>query len=231
MNAMREVTLDPLTAGMPMGFTLLRVPFFLEPDYPTSEEFEETNRTRLIRKWGGVHEFAAQKSRHQLKERGREVSIEHFNLDRVASSTMLSHRLVQWVTKTKGINKAEQLYNILNERHFVIGQKLNSQDMLCEAAEEIGLEKAAVMRFLDSDEGYEEIARAQEMLRAARVHSIPTFILGGQSVSGAMHSTEFVKIFRQFERNGGDEALGASVFAEALGIPAPMMAETLEITG
>ena len=35
---------------------------------------------------------------------------------------MLSHRLVQWVTKTKGINKAEQLYNILNERHFVIGQ-------------------------------------------------------------------------------------------------------------
>ena len=56
-----------------------------------------------------------------MKERGLEVGIEHFNLDRVASSTMLSHRLVQWVTKTEGINKAEQLYNILNERHFVIG--------------------------------------------------------------------------------------------------------------
>ena len=28
----------------------VRVPFFLEPDYPTGEEFEETNRARLIRK-------------------------------------------------------------------------------------------------------------------------------------------------------------------------------------
>ena len=68
------------------------------------------------------------------------------------------------------------------------------------------------------------------MLRAARVHSIPTFVFGGQTVSGAMHSADFVKLFRDFERRGGDEALGASVFAEALGIPAPVMAESLEIT-
>ena len=60
---MREVTQNPLQPGAPLLFTLLRVPFFLEPEYPLDEEFEETNRTRLIRKWGGVQEFAAQKSR------------------------------------------------------------------------------------------------------------------------------------------------------------------------
>lgn len=53
------------------------------------------SRERLIRKWGGVAEFEAQKQRHRLKERGLEVGIKHFNLDRIASSTFLSHRLVQ----------------------------------------------------------------------------------------------------------------------------------------
>ena len=52
-------------------------------------------RERLIRKWGGEREFSAQKSRHMLKQRGQEVGIERFNLDRIASSTFLSHRLVQ----------------------------------------------------------------------------------------------------------------------------------------
>eukprot|EP01051_Picozoa_sp_SAG22_P024133 SAG22_NODE_6552_length_840_cov_1.109312_1_plen_101_part_01 len=101
-----------------MGFTVLRVPFFLEPDYSTEEEFGETNRVRLIRKWGGKAGWEEQKRRHALKERGREVGIQHFNLDRIASSTVSSHRLVQWITKTLGVNKAEQMYAELNSRHF-----------------------------------------------------------------------------------------------------------------
>ena len=34
------------------------------------------------------------------------VGIERFNLDRIASNTLASHRLVQWVTKTKGVTAA-----------------------------------------------------------------------------------------------------------------------------
>lgn len=64
---------------------------------------------RLVRKWGGTAGWEDQKRRHALKERGREVGIEHFNLDRIASSTVASHRLVQWVTKTLGINAAENM--------------------------------------------------------------------------------------------------------------------------
>ena len=113
-----------------MGFTVVRVPFFLEPDYPTDPSFEETNRARLIRKWGGSAGWESQKARHRLKERGQEVGIEHFNLDRIASNTFASHRVVQWVTRTLGTNSAERLYAELNRRHFVEGQKLNSREML-----------------------------------------------------------------------------------------------------
>ena len=77
MNAMREVASNPRTPGRPMGFNVVRVPFFLEPDYPTGEEFEETNRVRLLRKWGGQAGWDAQKRRHGMKERGREVRGTH----------------------------------------------------------------------------------------------------------------------------------------------------------
>ena len=72
---MRNLVENPMRPGEPVGFTVLRVPFFLEPDYDRSEAFEETNRTRLERKWGGKAAFAAQKNRHRLKERGQDVGI------------------------------------------------------------------------------------------------------------------------------------------------------------
>ena len=46
---MHEVQSEPLREGKPVQFSVLRVPFFLEPDYETSEVFEETNRARLVR--------------------------------------------------------------------------------------------------------------------------------------------------------------------------------------
>ena len=79
---MREVSGTPLDPQRPASFSMLRVPFFLEPDYPHSEDFEETNRVRLHRKWGGEQDFLAQKRRHRLKERGWAVGIPNFDLDR-----------------------------------------------------------------------------------------------------------------------------------------------------
>ena len=73
---MKQVAQHPMDAARPMAFSLLRVPFFLEPDYPQEAEFEETNRVRLVRKWGGAAGWEAQKSRHRLKERGQEVGID-----------------------------------------------------------------------------------------------------------------------------------------------------------
>ena len=104
---MNEVMSDPMDATNPVRFSVLRVPFFLEPGYDTDERFSETNRARLERKWGGKVAFAAQKHRHRLKERGQEVGIEAFKLDRTASNTLQSHRLVQWTAKTHGLAHSE----------------------------------------------------------------------------------------------------------------------------
>lgn len=188
-RAMRNLVEKPMRPGEPVGFTLLRVPFFLEPEYDRSESFQETNRSRLERKWGGKQAFALQKNRHKLKERGEEVGIKHFNLDRIASSTFASHRLVQWTSKGYGISTAEALYDDLNHRHFELGQKLNDRAMLVDAARNAGVDAAAAQSFLESEEGNQEIEAALDMLSRLGVSSIPTFVLGASRVvSGAIHA-------------------------------------------
>jgi len=217
-----------MVPGQPMGFTLLRVPFFLEPDYPRGPEFEETNRARLIRKWGGPAGWEEQKRQHRLKERGHEVGIAHFNLDRVASNTLASHRLVQWTTRTLGINAAEALYNNLNRLHFEEGRKLNDHDMLATQAAAVGADAAEARRVLASGEGAAQIAAAQEQLATLGVNGIPTLILGGRwrLPSGALGAQTLVDTFRSIEGMGGATD---TLFAKALEIPDAVMEERLAL--
>jgi len=209
-----------------LKFSVIRVPFLLEPEYPLDAHFEETNRQRLIRKWGGEKQFEEQKQRHRLKERGLEVGIQHFDLDRIASSTFMSHRLVQWATRAHGITKAEQLYSVLNRRHFEEGQKLNDKSMLAEAAAEVDIPAAEADAFLSSSEGNTEIRNALALLRQMGVNSIPTFVVQGRHVvSGAAHHSQLAVLFREIEQRG---EVGEPVFARVLGIPNERIEEGLQ---
>ena len=67
------------------------------------------------------------------------MGIEAFKLDRTASNTMQSHRLVQWAARHHGLEYSEALYDLLNVRHFVEGRKLNDRAMLLDAAAEVGI--------------------------------------------------------------------------------------------
>ena len=101
---------------------------------------------------------------------------------------------MQWATKTHGVAVSEALYDELNTRHFEKGQKLNSQSMLLDAAEAVGIDAEAAELFLESSEGYTEIEEVQATLRALRINSIPTFIVGGETVvGGAAHARDFVE--------------------------------------
>lgn len=94
---------------------MLRVPFFLEPSYSENKPYVEKNRDRLEKKWGGKRGWEEQKLRHDLKGRGLEAGIPHFNLDRLAANTMASHRLIQNLGKRYGLAVSEAVYDCLNE--------------------------------------------------------------------------------------------------------------------
>lgn len=215
---------NPLTERK-LTFSVIRVPFFLEPNYDEDLPFIESNRERLLKKWGGHQGWERQKLHHNLKGRGQEAGIPHFNLDRLASNSMASHRLIQHIGKRYGLQVSEGLYDKLNVYYFVDGHALNDKPRLAEvAAEEITrlrgcdpMSKEEILDFLESDQGRAEIESALAALAQLGIHGIPKFIVGGSYiVDGAAHSDVFVKLFRQIEEEGNE--LGKPVFADILGI-------------
>ena len=141
---------------------------------------------------------------------------------------MKSHRLVQYVTKTYGINEAEHLYDELNHRHFELGNKLNDEEMLAEAAMKIGVERRETLQFLKSNEGLGEIRAAQGVLRKMGISSIPTFIVDGKyCVSGALDGDSLARYFRDLLPELDQDGTSTSIFARVLKIPETVMKQDL----
>mmetsp|Transcript_1464 Transcript_1464/g.3976 ORF Transcript_1464/g.3976 Transcript_1464/m.3976 type:complete len:251 (-) Transcript_1464:299-1051(-) len=225
---MQTVVRQPLPQGQrPLQFAVLRVPFFLEPNYDETATFVESNRARLIQKWGGPEGWERQKARHDLKGRGQAAGIPHFNLDRLAANSMASHRLIQWIGKTYGLHASETIYDMLNHYYFVDGHSLNDKPRLAAVVakelEAVVLPDAKppteeeLLEFLNGNQGRAEIERALQALDRLGVHGIPKFIIDGQQiVDGAADSKVFVNIFRAIQRRG--VVHGEAVFADILGV-------------
>lgn len=226
---MDEIFSDPNPAAPhPLAFSVLRVPYFLEPDYDESLLFIESNRDRLVKKWGGNAGWESQKLRHDLKGRGLEAGIPHFNLDRLTGNTMASHRLIQYVGKRYGLNASEALYDALNVYYFVDGHSLNDRPRLAKMAHGCLtktlpdfkiMSSQEILKFLEGNEGRREIETALSTLHQLGIHGIPKFIIeGARVVDGAAHSNVFVKIFREIEARGSVENGGRPIFGEILGV-------------
>jgi len=225
---MEEVLKAPLpNAPRPLSFSVLRVPFFLEPHYAESKPFIETNRERLLKKWGGKQGWERQKAHHDLKGRGLAAGIPRFNLDRLASNSMASHRLIQHLGKRYGLRVSEAIYDRLNVYYFVEGHALNDRPRLANVvAEELEkvlaphdtiLSEEELLTFLNSREGTKEINEALDALVRLGVHGIPKFIIEGSTiVDGAADKNVFVRIFREIERKGTIES--GPFFGSILGV-------------
>ena len=234
---MEELLQNPSpTAPRPLAFSVLRIPFFLEPGYDESQPFIETNRERLIQKWGGEQGWEVQKQRHDLKGRGLEAGIPHFNLDRLASNTMASHRLIQFIGKQYGLGTSEAVYDLLNQYYFVDGHSLNDkpklasvvaahlQELLQNRKDVDAPTEQELLDFLESDEGRENIMNAVSALKQLGINSIPKFIIEGTTmVDGAAHAATFISIFREIEARGTVQ--GTAIFNDVLGVTDELVAK------
>jgi len=224
--AIDEVLHNPLPgAPKPLAFSILRIPFFLEPNYDENEIFVETNRQRLTKKWGGKAGWEHQKQIHDLKGRGLEAGIPFFNLDRKTSNTMASHRLIQHLGKMYGLAVSEAVYDKLNEYYFVDGHSLNDKPRLarvvCNLLEVILSQNAPsedeILEFLNGNEGREEITNVTHALNQLGISGIPKFIIEGKTmVDGAARSDTFVQIFRDIEKRGSVHS--GPIFNDVLGV-------------
>ena len=113
--------MDKLAAERPdLSIELHRVPFFLEPWYVDQPRgWWETHTTRQVRKFGSLEAFERVKAAHCLMPRACEAGLDACgwsdeNLDaRRQSSTMRAHRLIVWLDRTVGWQRAEDAYAAL----------------------------------------------------------------------------------------------------------------------
>lgn len=231
-KAIAEVMAHPLP-GAPESliFSIIRVPFFLEPEYDERKPFIESNRDRLLTKWGGKQGWERQKRNHDLKGRGLDAGIPHFNLDRLASNTMASHRLIQYIGKTYGLHVSEAIYDRLNVYYFVDGHSLNDRPLLAKVVtEELHRlvpenppTERELLEFLHGDQGRKEIERALAALRKLGIHGIPQFVIEGRTiVDGAAKPETFIRVFREIEKRGFVSQ--GTVFGDILGISEDLVA-------
>ena len=225
---MQTVLQEPMT-DRPLAFSVLRVPFFLEPDYDPSQPYIESNRERLIKKWGGEQGWEQQKSHHNLKGRGLEAGIPFFNLDRLAANSMASHRLIQYIGKNYGLHASEAVYDLLNVYYFVDGHSLNDKPRLAQVVADALVDLITptpdqqpptaefLLEFLEGNQGQAEIEQAYATLHQMGIHGIPKFIIEGQTVvDGAAHASVFVRVFRDIVQRG--QVARGPIFGEILGV-------------
>ena len=202
-----------------LTFSVVRVPFFLEPSYDDDEGFSESNVQRKHRMFGSHAAYMDFKKRHGLAPRALAAGIEApLDEDRVESSTMKSHRVVQHVAKEYGLAAAEALYDDLNTLHFIDGVRLNDAQMLAKAVVRSapGATEASVTEFLRSGGGTAEIEKSQQLLREYGISGIPRFIVDGQyTLDGAAVADEHAAVF---SRIATGPPARAPLFTEALGI-------------
>jgi predicted DsbA family dithiol-disulfide isomerase len=158
---------------------LLWRPFLLNPDIPPAglprQEF-------LTRKFGG--EERARRLHATIAELGAAEGVP-FRFERIRRmpSSLDAHRLVRFAAR-EGL--AEPLVEALFHAHFAEGADIGHADTLARLAARVGLEPAAVRRFLDS--GAEADAVHAENLRAHRlgINGVPSFVVGGRhAIAGA----------------------------------------------
>ena len=199
MNAINELSLTG--AGKDIDFRMVRVPFFLEPDYISKpDSFRESHEQRMVRKFGSVAAFNRVKAAHGLIPRGAEVGLDEsvgFTQDqldlRIQSATLNSHRLVLFVTQQYGLDKAEAVYDQLNARHFFEAGALNDRNLLSASVEAVldGEALTETLQYLESDRGKAETLQLYEQTQRMGIDSIPTFVIDGKYVmSGAARADE-----------------------------------------
>mmetsp|Transcript_18079 Transcript_18079/g.33932 ORF Transcript_18079/g.33932 Transcript_18079/m.33932 type:complete len:235 (+) Transcript_18079:153-857(+) len=207
-------------------FELYRVPFFLEPGYMDKpDDWWEPHDTRMIRKFGSKERFLQVQRAHGLVPRGAEVGLDVLGFtqdnltNRRQSSTLRSHRLVYYVAKEYSLQKSEELYEVLNRKHFIEGSLLNDMDMLKSALEEIGgVDVARCDAFLQSSEGVEAVLRTVDMVHSMGVHSIPTLVIDGGTfvLDGATRAGDIVTTLRKITRNSDGYSPRPRLFKESM---------------
>jgi len=174
-------------------FALAWRPFQLDPKIPP----DGLDRADYLRaKFGDPARLDDAHAR--LAEMGRAAGLAYrFDLIRRTPNSLDAHRLIRW-SAAEGLQTRTAM--ILFSRYFERGEDISDRTVLVAAADEAGLDPAAIARLLASDADRAE-TEAEARAEAERgVTGVPTFLVAGQyAVSGAQPPDLWTRLADQIE--------------------------------
>lgn len=107
---------------------------------------------------------------------------------------MDSHRLYLWA-ETQAQGKGEELAQAIGHEYFENAKPLADRVMLCACARSVGLEPSAALKYLESDDGYDEVQASVDANLRMGIHSIPVFIFRSGGFETVVHRSADVRRF------------------------------------
>jgi len=160
-------------------FTIEWHPFQLNPDMPREGA---DRKTYLEQRLGGPARAAAAYANvlDHAKRAGVTLNLE--GMARIPN-TLDAHRLIHWA----GLEGAQtRVVSALFRTYWQDGRDIGDAEVLCDIADDCGLDAAVIARLLASDADRADIMERDAHARRQGVSGVPTFIVGRRhAVSGA----------------------------------------------
>lgn len=158
-------------------------PFQLNPEIPQEGV---PKRDYLEAKFGGAVKVDAIHDR--LREVARAAGLPlNPDVPKRQPNTLDAHRVIHWA----GVEgRQNAVVAALFRAYWVEGRDIGNTGVLADIAAAAGMDRAAVLRLLDSDADAEDVAARDADARAKGVSAVPTFLIARQYVVSGAQSPE-----------------------------------------
>jgi predicted DsbA family dithiol-disulfide isomerase len=170
-------------------------PFELNPGMPPEGIDRRAYRTAKFGRWERSLELDA-----RVAAVGVEVGIP-YAFDRISRTpnSFDAHRLIGYA-RTEG--KQDAVVESLFRAYFTEGQNIGDRRVLAELAAGVGLDRAEVEGFLESDQGADDVRREQERGRRLGIDGVPHFLFNGKvALSGAQEPGTILEAIKRALRS------------------------------
>jgi predicted DsbA family dithiol-disulfide isomerase len=133
---------------------------------------------------------------NQIKEIGKSLGFEfNFSKTERIPNTFSAHRLL-W--KSKEFNLQTELSEALFEAYFSDGKDIGSDEVLAGIAQEVGMDKLEVLKFLSSKEGGQETADEEMEFIEKSIGAVPTYFINEKYIiQGGQEPETFVSFLNK----------------------------------
>ncbi|MCM2289738.1 MAG: DsbA family oxidoreductase [Sulfuritalea sp.] len=193
-------------------------PFFLNPDTP---EAGEPYRPFLEKKFGGPKQL--EELWQRVSAAGRTAGIEFaFEKIELRANTLHAHRLIHHAqTKVMSTARPETvsladgadatvtvtLVEALFAAQFLEGRHVGDREVLADVAAACGMDRAAVLGYLESDEDADAVRGGASEAQRMGVSGVPFFIFNQRlAASGAQPPEALLQVMRQAAQDGAAAA-------------------------